>query len=169
MLQLPLTGTFALPAAKLRRMTSLAPTFQRACGGAVAEVLPRVFLRNVLGVEQRPYACVSLGQSHGHRLIAGGDRNYLRPFGSLFLYLTIDVPIELQGDSIQAELFAGSFFGQVIDEISELSAADDPAEDESHLPIINIDLVSFAETAQEHWKSLGRFWYAGYHLEWGDG
>lgn len=168
-----LAGSFALPAYKLRRMVALSPTF----AAAVAEIQPpaapldKVLLRDCVATDARPYAVLSSGQSHNYKLIAGGGQNVLRPDGSLGLYLAKDTPDEFKADPVTAEFDASSFFGLVIDEIAARAGADDPeaADGTSHLPITSISLQHFDESPEEYWNSFGRFWFAVYLVEWGDG
>ena len=169
----PVAGSFAVPALKLRRMVALSPTWKQAIAGLPSkpEAPDRVWLKNALGIEPRPLAVVSLGDEHSHYLIAGGDHNHLRPRGSLVLYLSIDTPPEFYEDAVSAEFFAGSFFGQVIDDVVAISAADDPDSEDgtSHLSIVGTRLQDFDETAYQDANSLSRFYWAAYAIAWGDG
>jgi hypothetical protein len=168
-----ITGSLALPAYKLRRMVSLSPTWIAACDGTdkPVDAPDRVWLRDVIGEVARPYAVVSIGAVHGYTLAFGGEQNWLRPNGQLFVFLTVDTPQEYYSDRVSAEYHAASLFGGVIDDVAALSAVDDPASEDgsSHLMITNIQLQQFGENPEENWQSLGRFFYAGYSFDWGDG
>lgn len=168
-----ISGSLALPALKLRRMVELSPTWQQAIDGTDRPVdAPyRVWLRDVVGEVARPFAVVSIGGVHAYTLQYGGDQNYLRPSGQLFLFLTIDSPPEYNDDRVSAEFYASSILGSVIDDVVSLSAADDPGSEDgtSHLMITAARLEQFGENPEEHWQSLGRFFYMGYTFDWGDG
>jgi hypothetical protein len=166
-------GSLATPALKLRRMVALSGNWQ-----AAIEHVPRkpeapdaVWLNAALGVEPRPFAVISPGESHGYDLIAGGDHNYMRARGSLSLFMTVDTPEEYWQDQVQAEFYAASLFGSVMDDVMSISAADDEVSEDgtSHLSIISADMQLFGETSKEDWNSLGRFYFCAYAIMWGDG
>ena len=163
-------GSFAAPALSLRRMVAASATFQRDLFvNNSLDAAERVFLRNVLGTERRPYATIEPGPRHEFNLIAGGQQNDLRPSGSLFLYLARDSSIPTSDDLIESAFENASVFGQIIDEIACKAAGEDPLDAEfSYLPIVRIQMLAFDETPQECWQSLGRYWYAAYNVEWGD-
>jgi len=163
----------ALPAQKLRRMVALSPAWQEAIRGMERplEAPDRVFLRDALGEYDRPLAVVSPGATHGYQLAYGGEQNYLRPNGQLFLFITVNTPQEYYDDRPAGEFYASSLFGSVMDDVASLAAADDPQSDDgtSHLMITTIQLQGWGENPEENWQSLGRFFYSGWTLDWGDG
>ena len=164
-------GSFALPVLKLRRMVALSETFQREAGCQEhAAALDRVHLHNAIGNPNRPNAVVSPGDGHDYTLKSGGAQNYLRPSGSIFLYLSIDTPQEYYSDTVRAELYSGTFFGQVMDEVVSLSNADDPGSSDgtSHLSIAGATQIAFDESSEDDWESMGRFYWCGYLVRWGD-
>jgi hypothetical protein len=164
-----LGGPIYLAAVKLRRMLSLSPTFQAAIGAADAPTaLLRTAFKELSGTEPRPYGVVSSGEKLIYKQIAAGNQVVLQAQGSLFLYLARDVDPQDYDDDVQAELQAISFFGQVIDDIALLSAADDPdsADGTSHLSITNISLTNFGGNPEETWASLGRYLAAGFDVDW---
>ena len=162
-------SAIAIATEKLARMVALSETF--AAGRTYPEARARVFRKNVIGLESRPFAVISPGEKHAFSLIAGGSQNHLRASGSLFLYLTRDTPEDFYNDSVAAEDDAANWFGLIAEQIAALSAADDPEsfDGTSHLSIVSIERVIFDETPEDHWNSLGRFYFAGYSLDWGDG
>lgn len=129
----------------------------------------RIFLKDAVGTERRPLAVIAPGQGHEYNLIAGGAQNWLRASGSLFLYLARDNEAPYLDDNLEAEFAAANFFGQVIDELAERSGADYGDTELTHLSITRIALLDFGETPEEQWQSVGRFWFAAYSLDWGDG
>lgn len=157
-------GTLSEPASLLRAMVAASATFQTAVGASSATLaLPHVLLRDALPGDRRPYCTINPGQKHGYSLVAGGAQNQLRPHGSLFLFLTIDTPPEHYLDRTQADYYAANFFGQVIDNVMAVAGAD------NSLSITGSELLGWDETPEDDWNSLGRFYYAYYHIEWGDG
>lgn len=157
-------GSFAESAAKLRRMLAESPTWQTACGASgEAEALESIYLRYALGSAARPLAIISPGGTHQYNLIAGGAQNFLRPSGSVYLYMAVDSIEPYRDDPVEAEFYAANLFGQVIDDIAGLAGVDD------RLSITGMALMDFDETPEEDWKSLGRFWFAAYTIDWGDG
>lgn len=168
-----IAGSFAVPAQKLKKMVGLSPTWRRF--GAAVQRAPEapdgIWLKSVPDEQPRPIAGISPGAQHNYKLIGGGSGNVLRPDGSLFLYLAIDTPVEFYDDPVQAEFFAASVFGQVIDEVALLAGDDDPQTEDGtgHLAITDIQMILFGESPEESWQSLGRFYMATYHIAWGDG
>lgn len=168
-----IAGSLARPALKLRRMLALSPTWRRVGAGTprAPEAPEGIWLKSIPDDQPRPLAGISPGAQHNHRLVAGGAGNVLRPEGSLFLYLAIDTPLALYDDPVQAEFYAASFFGSVLDDVALLAGDDDPqSEDGSgHLALIDCQLILFGESPEESWQSAGRFYMATYHIAWGDG
>lgn len=163
-------GSFAAPAAGLRTMLAHCPTWQAGVHATTPEeASQRVFFKDAVGTERRPLAVISPGQGHEYRQIAGGAQNWLRPSGSLFLYLARDSEPPYVDDNLEAEFAAANFFGQVIDDLAERSGADFGDTQLTHLCITRMALLDFGETPEDHWHSLGRFWFAAYSIEWGDG
>ncbi|MBK8916467.1 MAG: hypothetical protein IPM64_18020 [Phycisphaerales bacterium] len=168
------TNVAAIAAEKLRQMVAASATFQTATGTSTrTAALTRVHARNVLGTPNRPVAIVSMGDSLHFRLIGGGAQNYLRPSGSLFLFLAIDTPPEHFQDQVSAEWHAWNFLSGVLEDVADLSAADDTSSPftpaESHLSITDIEVVNWGGTREEDWESLGRFYHAAVRVQWGDG
>jgi hypothetical protein len=165
-------GVVAIAAEKLRQMVAASTKFQTYTGTTTrTDALTRVHMRNVLGEPNRPMAIVSMGDTFHFRLIGGGAQNYLRPDGSLFLFLAIDTPPELFNDQVQAEWHAWNFIAGVLFDVAELSAADDTLSPfgESHLSVVDMDVVNWGSTREEDWPTLGRFYHAAARVSWGDG
>jgi hypothetical protein len=127
----------------------------------------------VLGSPNRPLAIVSMGDQFSYQLIAGGEQNYFRPTGSLFLYLARDTNPDYYEDRVSAEFDAWNFFGSVLTDVIDLAAADDADSpfdpEESHLSIVDMDVQAWGETDKKNWESLGRFFWAAARVVWGDG
>lgn len=165
------TSALSLAAAKLARMVALSATFQAETGGTAASAARRVFRRAVSDPQPRPLAIVSHGENHSGRLVAGGAQNWLRESASLYLDLARDVPVEHQSDELAAEEDAVNWFGNVITDVHALANQDDAdsVDGTSHLAIVRFDRLGFAQTDQQDWHSLGRYYFARYELFWGDG
>ena len=161
-------SSLALAADKLARMVALSETFDGGRGYQAAAA--RVYRKNAVGTELRPLAVISPGEKHDLELVSGGAQNFLRPSGSLFLYLARDTPLEFHNDCVRAEDDAANWFGEVIEQVADLSARDDPESSDgtSHLAIVRISRVIFDEVDDQHWDALGRFYFAGYSVDWGD-
>lgn len=168
-----ISGSLCVPAHKLRRMVELSPAWQDAIRETdrPPDAPNRVWLRDVIGTVARPFAVVSVGAVHQLLLQFGGGRNYLRPNGQLFLFMTVDTSPLFYEDRVAAEFEAASLFGRVVDDVAELSAADDTESEDmtSHLAITSIELQQFGEVPEENWQSLGRWFFCGYTVNWGDG
>ena len=162
-------SSLKLAARKLARMASLSETFRDGVSVDFAAD-HMIFRRNVIGAEKRPYAIISPGDAHTLTLVGGGEQNQLRPSGSLFLYLAQDTPTHLYNDNVAAEDEMSNYFGAIIEEIADLAAADDTGSEDgtSHLAIVRMTRVAFDESDEKNWNSLGRFYFAGYLVEWGD-
>ena len=162
----------AIAVAKLRKMVAASAAFQAAVGAVDATAaLERVYLRDVRGTNTaRPYAIVSMGDKFGFQIDSGGDQNYLRPSGSLGLYLAIDTPEAVQDDSVESEFQAWNFLSPVIRQIAELSNKDDPTSDfgQSHLGITAIATETWGQTLREQWQTLGRYYFLSATIVWGD-
>lgn len=164
------SGSFAEPAEKLRKMVALSDTFRMLTDtSSLAQALERVFLRESRDTDVRPFAVITTGEQHSYRLIGGGEQNWLRPSGSLLMFVEMDTPVAYQNDVTQADLWASTLFGRIADDVAALAGQDDRTGETSHLSITGMQLVEFMETPEEHWKSLGRYFYAVYSVQWGDG
>ena len=160
-------SAIARAADKLCRMVALSETF--AGNLSYPDALARVHRRDASADTDRPLAVVSPGDKHDFELIAGGSQNHLRASGSLFLYLARDTQRHVLHDRVLAEEDAANWFGSVIEQVAELSGCDDPESEDSHLSIVRISRTLFDECDEDHWNSLGRFYFAAYLIEWGDG
>lgn len=174
MTELASVGTMGIACDKLARMVALSDNFQTKTQlSTYSQARERVYRRNVIGAADRPFAIVSQWDPHELKINAGGDRNYFIHGGELFLALYIDTPPEYYSDNILAETYADNFFSPVINDVAALANADDPTvadrvvADEGHLDIREISRVAFSETAEENWKTIGRFWVGHYLVSWG--
>ena len=158
-------GSLAKPADLLRTMLASVPAFQTFVGiGSAAAALGKIHLKHInVENDSRPYASISPGVKHGYRQVAGGSRVYLRPFGSLFLYMARDVAAGDVDDPLAAEFDAAEVFGLAIDGLMAISGEDD------NLAITGCEMVVFGTPSEAEVKSLGHFYFCGYHLEWGEG
>lgn len=166
------TGPIALPPYLLRRMVALSPTFQTGCETAdFYDALARTFWKDADGSEQRPCATIN-HDSLSYRLIAGGMQNQLRAQGALFLWIGQDVLEEHFHDDNASMLRFTKFFGDVVDEVVALSGQDQTADTlvpNSHLAITGAHGLVISLNPQEEWATVGKFWWGGCVIEWGDG
>ena len=157
----------AIAVEKLRRMCALSATFRG--GKTYDQAFLKTFKKNVDGSIPRPYACVGRGASMLWKSHSGGDHEFLIPSGSVFLFLSRDTNPDFYEDRIAAEEDADNWFGLVVSEIAALSGADDPEsfDGSGHLVIQQINEIGFGENDDGQWSSMGRFYSAGYLVEWG--
>lgn len=165
------SGCVSMPLYLLRRMVSVSSTFQTAVGVATSTLaLDHIYLHEALSPSARPCAVINeLGTSF--QLIAGGGQNQLRPRGDLFLWLARDTPANYYDDPDNALLDYMNFAGGVIDDIVNISGADQTADSsvpESQLAITAVSLEDASETPREVWKGPGRFWWSAWRITWGD-
>lgn len=161
------SGSLATPQYLLYRMVILSPTFQGEFDDDIDDAADRVGFGDIDFTESRPVAVIN-PVDHGWNLASGGQQNYLRPMGSLALYLAIDAN---GNDDKQSELTAMTFFGGVIDDIAGFAGADqvdDATNTVSHLMIKSIDLEGFTRVPEEERGTMGDFYFAIYRIEWGD-
>lgn len=163
------TGSLALPAAQVRTMVAQSRTFQAKCGVSnSADALKHIsFTRRSEGRITRPFACPLIGDMHRRTQDAGGDRNFLIASGSVGLYMTMDTGPQYRDDLDSASIEAANFFGGVIDDLAELSGADNPQAEISHLPIRDITLRLFGDSDDDTEAVVGSFFYCVYMLDWG--
>lgn len=159
----PAVSPIAEAADALRRMIALSATFQ-AAGGSLDDV----YYTEQAFATPRPWAIVTPGEQMAWRLDSGGAQNYFRPAGSMFVLLAIDTPADYFSDQVAAEHFAGNYFGGVLDDVAAVAAADDP-DGNPLLAITAIDLVWMAENDEREHADAGRFYLAGFNVQWGDG
>lgn len=164
------TAANALAIYKLRRMIGKSAAWQNQSGFANAEQARKaVRIKDFDFEDNRPNACIS-ETDFGWQTIAGGGQLFLRPSGSLFLYLAVDTPKQYAHDEQESFLFVSDFFGNVIEDIADVSELDQTTDtdvSDSELNIHTITLIGIEETPRENWNAVGRFWHTGYQLEWG--
>lgn len=169
------THPMAKALVKARKMVALSSEFQAQTGSSdVDEAHQHVYTKDVFGeATPRPAAVVSVGDSLRYGQVGGGSWNYMRKAGNIGLFLVRDTPKRYHTDQNAAEVDAWNFFGQVLDDVADLSAKQDDTSEfdpkESHLPITRIDVTNFGENDEEDWPSVGRFFFLSAILEWGDG
>jgi hypothetical protein len=165
-------GPLALPPYLLRRMVALSPTFQAGCELTdFDKALARTFWKDAEGNEPRPCATVN-HTDQSYRLIAGGGQNYLRPRGGLMLWVGQDILEEHYDDNNASMLRFSNFFGGIIEDVINLSGADQTADTlvpDSHLAITGSTSLMMSINPEEEWATIGRFWWGGVVFEWGDG
>ena len=158
-------GVFTEVAEKLGRMLRASPTWLEGTAGKLypTDCDNGVFLRNAPEETPRPVAVIQPSDQATFRLIAGGAGNWLRPSGSVLLYMAIDVPDELQGDQVRLEWYVLDFFGGVIQEVANQAGVDDL------LSITQIQLVTFGPPDETDVPALGSFYFSVWNIAWGDG
>ncbi len=157
----------------LRRMVAASATFQSATGtGNQAQALNHVRVKDTAdAIDQRPNAVVSRQRFHWHQ-VEGGAQNWMLPSGSLYLYLTIDVPRQHLDDAANEVYAVENFCGGVIDDIVAIAGKDQTTDSvlpDSELAIERIEELVTSENNPEYWESEGRFWFAAYMIQWGNG
>ncbi len=164
-------GPFSEAVAKIARMVTLSSRFQQQTNSVSdVEAEKHVHFKKAFAREEakRPYAIVRLGQTFGYRKISGGASDVFVPFGTVDLHIEIDTPSEHWNSKLQAEMYAGNFFGVVMNEIVCLSGADDGADDSSHLVLQDVQSVDFGENPEDTWPTMGRFYRMLFQLTWGN-
>lgn len=164
------SGSCATPLYLLRRMVALSATFQAATGAAnAAEALTHVFLKEAEGTELRPCAVISTDGGAWHS-VAGGQQNQLRSSGVLFMWLGLDVEVDLSLDD--AVLTHANFHGGVADDIAALAGQDQTADavvPGSHLLITGMHDIPPSEAPKEYWTPGKRLMWSAWLIRWGDG
>lgn len=159
-----------MPLYLLRRMGSLSATFQAVTESAsAAEALTHIFLKEAEGTEPRPCMVISTDGGRFHQ-IAGGDQNQLRPSGVLFVWLGLDVPVDLSQSD--AALMMANFHGGVGDDIAALSGVDQTADSvvpDSHLAITSMHDIPPSEAPRQFWNPGTRLMWSAWLVQWGDG
>ena len=148
----------------------MSPTWRQAIGALdLDQAEAAVYLKDVRQEVPRPHAIVSVGGNPlAYKLLGGGAENSLNNNGSVALYLAKDVPPEFFADDVGAEIDFASFCGSVLDDVANLSAADDPVsfDGTSHLSIISITTAEFSGNPEANWNSQGRFFFGVFELNW---
>lgn len=162
-------ASLALPMYMLRRMVAASATFQAAVGAANAtEADAHIRYKDADENVSRPCATI-FSEDHSFGLIAGGSQNFLRPNGTVFLWLAMDC---VAGDSDdESTIKFANFFGGVADDIAALSGADqtaDSAVPDSHLPIREMHNIGPHMTPREMWNDVGKFMWGAWIVTWGD-
>lgn len=156
---------------KLRRMVAASSTFQGELGVSTQdEALPYVHIKDFDLEDERPVASI-LPTDFRFGMVSGGGQLFLRPAGKLFLYLAVDADLTLDGP-VDQFLKAADFVGGVVGDVAALSEADQSSDSDvpsSELAITEINMIGMGETPEEDWRSLGRFWFAAYDVDWGIG
>ena len=164
------TSQLAREQHELRRLVAQSATFQARVdqAGNPALAAKRIYLGGnwLDGVDvdghalARPYAIVMRPPGPLWALAAGGDKNYLRRRGNLWLYLADNSRFPNDPDDDQTDFC--NFVGGVDEDMAALAGYD------TWLPIASIELVG---TPQHSPIELGdpgsKWWQAWYGLEWG--
>lgn len=174
-LLLPGTDVLSRSLYRLERLVASSAAFRALVGaGSVDAAKAKIEFKEADGDEQRPYACVSLLQPAQYNLSQGGDQNFLRPSGEVWLYLAADPPAQVLAASQpkKAELmWAAKTFGLIMDQMAAASNQDqtfDTDVTESQLDVVNLSMLDFCCTPEEYWPTFGRFWWCVISARWGD-
>jgi hypothetical protein len=172
-------GSLAIAADKLAKLVALCPTFQagRSHAQTLAESVEWGYRETPVGEREpsRPFAVIDIPPIHNYREVAGGDRNYLRPDGGLFLYFELDWPADYP-DLIRARKFAAGWVSRIVDELAEFAGRDVSAslggaflDGSGDLPITAISMEFFGHDDPDETPLEERKFAAGYSVLWGDG
>ncbi len=175
-LLLPGDDALSLSLYQAERMFASSSTLQSVLGvSTVDEARERIAFKEANGTEPRPTICCSLVSPLRFGTIAGGDGNFMRPAGEVWVYLAIDPPSEVLAAAApnKAELmWAAKTFGAIVSEVAALSNQDQTADTdvtESHLGIMELSLLDFSCVPEEYWPTYGRFWWGVISAQWSDG
>lgn len=158
-------------AEKLREMFAQSSTLQSACGGSVNAAAAHVYFGATPKLDDqtaypRPLIIIGLSEDFRYHMIAGGERNQMRPEGTLNFFGIRNTPSTyITGsdcDYTAAETDHMDFFGGVLDDIAAISGWDD------NLSVTDIWMKDFAEVEAKFWQELGRFYFCGGVISWGD-
>jgi hypothetical protein len=134
----------------------------------------KIHYKEADGTEPRPIICFSLINPIRYQLQAGGDQNYMRPSGEVWVYIAAEPPPEVLAGAAPKkaeEMWAARTFGAILQEVSELSNQDQTFDEDvpdSHPSLVALSILDFSCVPEEHWPSYGRFWWCVYSAQWGD-
>jgi len=109
-----------------------------------------------------------------YQLVAGGDQNYTRPSGEVWLYIAADSPPEVlafEQPRKAEEMWAARLFGGIAAEIADLAGqdqTDDADEPDSHLALTTLTVLDISCVPEPFWPRVGRFWWSVISVQWGD-
>lgn len=159
-------GFITAPKQALIDILAESPAFQAKVGASAPSDARAYIHTNYLLVDnhalERPYAIVATAAGD-YDLRSGGARNFLRPQGTLWLYLCDQYR---SADSAEDIRLFENYCGEVLDEIAELAAVDD------RLAIAAI-AIAVPPTRSERWmEGLGgaarEYCEASFTIDWGD-
>lgn len=165
------TSVNAQAAESLRTLFARSTTLQGECGGTEANALTHVYFGALPKLADqnafpRPLIIIGLTEDFRWHMIAGGERNQLRPNGTLAYFGLRNTPtIYITGadcDYAAADIDHMNFFGGVLDDVAALAGWDD------NLSVTDIVNRDFAEVDAKYWKELGRYYFASGLILWGD-
>ena len=155
----------------LRTMFARSATLQGEAGGSESSAATHVYFGATPKLDDqaafpRPLIIIGLTEDFRYHQIAGGERNQMRPEGSLTFFGIRNTPASfIHGEDCDysaAEINHMDFFGAVLDDVAGIAGWDD------NLSVTDIHLKDFAEVDAKFWSQLGRFYFAGGVINWGD-
>lgn len=168
------TGPLSLSAYKLRRMLGLSATWIAELATiAEADPLARIhyFTQGLIEDTLPRPAAVVTGDDLQWALQFGGAQNWLRPSGGVTLWMGQDVLPAHYNDQPSALIRFSNLFGMCLQDIVDLAAADQTADSDvpdSHLTIVNVNVIGVSENPEEQWPTVGRFMWGAVTFQWGD-
>lgn len=156
------TGPYMVPLEKMADMLAAAPSVQARFGAAdAAAALERIHFP-ALEEEQVPQLMPLVVLGPGDRwewsTASGGAQNYLRPSGSIMLLVAIKSPFPgLEAASRDV----GNFVGATVKELAAEAAKG------SQLAIGKVrQIFPPSQCSKEHEAAFGRYFLAGYYVDW---
>lgn len=162
------TGPDGIAVKKLRTMVSQSAAFQArsALGESALYDLCCLTINETLDNKPPPFYVIIVAES-AQNWYAGGGQNFLLPAGRLGLLLECE-PASGQTTNNDKRHESYDFFGNVMNEIAALAAADDPGEASSHLDIRNMRIADFWETPPLTQGSSGVSYGCLISVDWGN-
>ena len=155
------------PLEKFRRMVGQSPTWQSLRGVSGEAAIQAVAVGNMTGDAPRPHAIVAPTGVAGYRRIAGGTQCWMRPYGTLELMLSVDHPGGVDSEVGRVEAYQTMM--SIVNDVRMLSGAEDPGQDEGHLPLAEVAMVQLYDTPEENRRSNTLCWTAIVLASYGDG
>jgi len=165
------TSVNSIAVDQLRTLFARSATLQAETGGSEAAAKNHIYFGATPSIEDqstfpRPLFVVGLTEDFRYHMIAGGERNQLRPHGTLAFYGIRNTPSQYvtanSCDYPAAEINHMNFFGGVLDDIAALAGWDD------NLSVTDIEMKTFGEVEPSYWSELGRFYFCTGAIYWGD-
>lgn len=158
-------STLALAKASLQTMVSKSAAFQAQVGASTADAaLAKIFLSAEKAKDDRefaalrPFAVVGTYSDIARIAEFGGTKNYLRPKGTILLFLTDND--RWPDDPADSSINWDNFIGGVIDDLEGMAALDD------NLAIVELVLEESHHSQPDRKNSQTPFWSGLISVVW---